>query len=81
MSPSIETSMEPQVLLFFRGNDLEGAVVTPSMETVTEAERFSIFSPEAEVLLVEKEDKLIESDASDFMNNLSMIAFLDFLDF
>jgi len=62
------------------GKDLDD-VDTPAEDTVTAAEQLLILSPEADVDLVETEDKLIKSETSEFMDCLSMMACLDFLDF
>lgn len=80
MSPSIEPSILWKDRLFLNGRDLE-EVDTPAVDTVTAAEQLLIFSPEAVVDLVETEDKLIKSDTSEFIECLSMMACLDFLDF
>jgi hypothetical protein len=63
----------------------EEEVDRPAVDTVTAAEQLMTFSPDAEVDLVETEDKLIKSDgmselvAPDCLD--SKTACLDFLDF
>ena len=58
----------------------EEEVDRPAVDTVTAAEQLMTLSPDAEVDLVETEDKLIKSDdMSEFLD--SKTACLDFLDF